>query len=83
MQSKTWKRIENGRIFTFQAFVKKANHLALFDDWEHQSRNFTVSIMVVSIFYSTSASLSRVAFIKVMRYHKMRASFLAYAGLEG
>ena len=26
------KNMENERIFTFQAFVKKANHLASFDD---------------------------------------------------
>ena len=32
VQSKTQKRIENYRIFTFQAFVKKANHLARFND---------------------------------------------------
>ena len=31
-QLKKRKRIENERIFTFQAFVKKANHLARFDD---------------------------------------------------
>ena len=29
---KTWKRIENRRISTFQTFVKKAYHLARFDD---------------------------------------------------
>ena len=44
--SQNTERIEN---FTFQAFVKKANHLARFDDYDHQNRNFTVSIMVVSI----------------------------------
>ena len=32
MQSKARKRIENERIFTFQAFVKKANHLAHFNE---------------------------------------------------
>ena len=30
-QSKTRKRIENERIFTFQGSVKKVNHLARFD----------------------------------------------------
>ena len=49
VQSKTGKRIENERIFTFQAFVKLANHLARFDDWDHQNWNFTVSKMAVSI----------------------------------
>ena len=45
-QSKIWKRIKNERIFTFQVFMKKANHLACFNDLDHQNRNFMVSIMV-------------------------------------
>ena len=41
--SQAWKRIVNERIF--EVFMKKANHLAPFDD-----RNFiTVSKMIVSI----------------------------------
>ena len=32
MLSKTWKRIENERIFTLQTFLKKVNHLTRFDD---------------------------------------------------
>ena len=31
-QLKTRRRIQNEKIFTFQVFVKKANHLACFDD---------------------------------------------------
>ena len=29
---KTQKKIKNKRTFTFQAFMKKANHLTRFDD---------------------------------------------------
>ena len=50
-QSKTWKRIENERIFAFQAIVKKTNHLARFDDLDHQKRNFMVSKTLVSLTY--------------------------------
>ena len=47
-QSKTQKRIESERIFTFQ-FMKKANHLARFNDYDHQNWNFRVSKTLVSI----------------------------------
>ena len=47
VQSKTQKRIENDRIFTFQMFVKKANHPKRFNDYDHRNHNFTVSEMIV------------------------------------
>ena len=57
--------------------LKKANHLARFDDWDQQNRNFMVSKTVVSM--STNASLTWVVFIEAMDFHKMRTSFLASA----
>ena len=42
-------QLENERILTFLAFVKKANHLTRSNDWDHQNRNFTVSKLVISI----------------------------------
>ena len=67
-------------MFTFQVFVKKVNQLTCFDDWSHQSQNFTVSKTVVHVsreFYSTCASLTRAAFLEAMHFRNA-SQFLAY-----
>ena len=66
------------------AKLKKANHLAHFDDQDHQNRNFTVSKMVVTIIlYNTTASITRAPFIRGHAFSHNASQFFGICGLEG